>query len=338
MISISNNTKIYILCPANLSTGGPEELHQLGSQLNKIGKKAFMLYDQYDADKNNSPVHDNYKKYNVPFCCEIENSKENIVIFPETSTYKLWDKEFSETQKIVWWLSVVFYLRTLENTKQRFEKKKFYFIKKFFRNYPIPTIKKLQNPNIYHIAHSYYSLDFLKKNDISVIGQISGYMDELFHLDNNWRSEKQNIIIYNAVKNGEFLKKIRDKTPHLNWIGLQDMTLEEIVKWMMKAKVYIDFGFHPGREKMPREAVLLNCCLIAGKQGSAKYKEDMPISEEYHFEDTEENIPQIVAKIEACLHNFDEKIKDFETYKALISNEKKLFEESVNFVFNTKSL
>jgi hypothetical protein len=33
------------------------------------------------------------------------------------------------------------------------------------------------------------------------------------------------------------------------------MTLQEIAGWMKKAKVYIDFGFHPGREKMPREAV-----------------------------------------------------------------------------------
>lgn len=335
MISINNNTKIFILCPANLSTGGPEELHQLGSQLNAIGNKAFMCYDQYDAEKHTTPVHDNYEKYNVPFCFEVENTKNHIVIFPETYSYKLWDKEFSETQRVIWWLSVVFYLKTLENTRERFEKKKFYSIKRLFKNYPIPTIKRLQEPGISHIAHSYFSLDFLKKNNIKPLGQISGYMDEMFHIDDNWKAEKEDIVIYNALKNGEFLQKIIEKAPHLKWQPLQNMTLQEIAGWMKKAKVYIDFGFHPGREKMPREAVLLNCCLIAGKQGSAKYKEDMPILDEYHFGDTEENIPLIISKIEDCMYNFDEKIKDFEDYKILISNEKKLFEESINFVFNT---
>ncbi len=41
---------------------------------------------------------------------------------------------------------------------------------------------------------------------------------------------------------------------------------------MRKAKLYIDFGYHPGKERMPREACLLDCCLIIGKDGSAKYK------------------------------------------------------------------
>jgi len=335
MISINKNTNIYILCPANLSTGGPEELHQLGAQLIATGKNVFMCYDQYNSEGFKTPVHDNYKKYNVPFCLEIENTKDNIVIFPETYSYKLWDKEFSKTQRAVWWLSVIFYLKTLENTQLRFKKKQFYSIKKFFRKYPIPTIKRLKEPGISHIAHSFFSLDFLKNNGIQPIGQISGYMDEVFHLESNWREQKEDIVIYNAIKNGEFLNKIIQRTPQLKWQPLQQMTLDEIADWMKKAKVYIDFGFHPGREKMPREAVLLNCCLIAGKQGSAKYKEDMPISDDYHFEDTEENLPHIISKIKDCFLNFDERIKDFTDYKILISNEKKLFQESVNFVFNT---
>ncbi|KFC18712.1 hypothetical protein [Chryseobacterium sp. FH1] len=335
MIAVADNTTIYLLCPANLSTGGPEELHQLGAQLNSIGRKVFMCYDNYDKEKNTSPVHDSYKKYNVPFCFEVENNKNNIVIFPETYSHKVWDKEFSKTQKVIWWMSVVFYLKTLENTKKRFEKKKFYSIKKYFKNYPVPTVKKLRDSAINHIAHSYFSLDFLRKNNIKVIGQISGYMDEIFHDDKDLKSRKENLIIYNALKNGEFLNKIIKLTPHLNWLGLQGMTLQEIADWMARAKVYIDFGFHPGREKMPREACLLDCCLISGKQGSAQFKEDMPIPDEYHFVDSEQNIPAIISKIEDCLEHFEDKIKDFEHYKNLISNEKKLFEESVNSIFKT---
>jgi len=36
-IKIQENTKIYVACPGNVATGGPELLHQLGL-------KAFMFY------------------------------------------------------------------------------------------------------------------------------------------------------------------------------------------------------------------------------------------------------------------------------------------------------
>lgn len=29
---------------------------------------------------------------------------------------------------------------------------------------------------------------------------------------------------------------------------------------MRKAKVYIDFGFHPGKDRIPREAVMCGAC------------------------------------------------------------------------------
>jgi hypothetical protein len=323
------------MCPANLSTGGPEELHQLAAQLISIGKSVSMHYYQYESDNNKTPVHNDYKKYNIPYSFKIKNSKNNIVIFPETYTYKLWDSKFSNTQKVVWWLSVTFYLKTLENIQARIEKKKFYFIKKIFKDYPIPTIHRLRHPEINHIAHSFFSIDFLKENKINPIGKIAGYMDEMFQEDHNWLEQKENIIIYNAKKNGDYLERIIKKSTHLTWVALQNMTLDEIVIWMKKAKIYIDFGFHPGREKMPREAVLLNCCLISGKQGSAKFKEDLPIKDEYHFDETDENIDLIIRKLEQCLVDYQIKIKDFEEYKVEVLNDRLIFEKSVNEIFNS---
>ncbi|MGC8677911.1 MAG: hypothetical protein ACP5UF_06840 [Hydrogenobaculum sp.] len=45
MIEIFPETKIYIACPANFATGGPELLHQLGYHLiNDLNIEAFMYY------------------------------------------------------------------------------------------------------------------------------------------------------------------------------------------------------------------------------------------------------------------------------------------------------
>lgn len=118
---------------------------------------------------------------------------------------------------------------------------------------------------------------------------------------------------------------------------MQNMTLKEVANCMRRAKVYIDFGYHPGKEKMPREACLLDCCMIVGKDGSAKYKEDMPILDEYHFEKEEKYIPEIIAKIYDCLEHYPLKIKDFSPYKELLLKEKETFKADVKKVFSVNS-
>jgi hypothetical protein len=45
MIEIFPETKIYVACPANTATGGPELLHQLAYHfINDLGIKAYIYY------------------------------------------------------------------------------------------------------------------------------------------------------------------------------------------------------------------------------------------------------------------------------------------------------
>ena len=103
---------------------------------------------------------------------------------------------------------------------------------------------------------------------------------------------------------------------------------------MRKAKLYIDFGYHPGKERMPREACLLDCCLIIGKDGSAKYKEDMPIKDEYHFDKNEKLYPKIIAKVIDCIKNYPINILNFRPYKEVLLKEKIDFKKAVKKVFS----
>jgi len=86
-IAIYKSTKIYIACPANVATGGPELLHQLGYHLiNDLGVETYIFYYNYDERKNISPMHAEYQLYNVPYVIKIpldEDVNENILIVPE---------------------------------------------------------------------------------------------------------------------------------------------------------------------------------------------------------------------------------------------------------------
>ncbi|MFN3786827.1 MAG: hypothetical protein ACK4SW_00305 [Sulfurihydrogenibium azorense] len=111
------------------------------------------------------------------------------------------------------------------------------------------------------------------------------------------------------------------------------MKREEVIKTLRKAKVYIDFGFFPDPERIPKEAAMMGCCVITGKRGSAAFFEDVSIPDKYKFEDKEENIPKIVKKIKDCFENFEERYKDFDYYRQVIRNGPKRFIEDLKNIF-----
>ncbi len=336
---ITKQNTVYIICPSNFATGGPEALHQLGAELLNNGINTFMLYFNFDKDKYERPIDDIYTSYNVPFVLQIENdSEKNIVIFPETFCIYLWNTKFIKAQKIVWWLSVTNFFISLNQAEEHLKMTipKFTF-KRYFKNYPIPTIKNLKKLKVMHIAHSYFSYVFLKKKELNVIGRISDYMNDAFTNETSSNDVKENMVIYNPKKNDFFLEKIIQLSSSLNWVAVENLSPTQVSSLMAKAKVYIDFGYHIGKERMPREACLKDCCLIIGKDGSAKFKEDMPILDEFHFEKSEKYIPQIVVQIYNCIKNYDTEILKFKDYKNIIIKEKEIFKSAANKTFLQKN-
>ena len=59
-ISITEKSKIYIYCEANLATGGPEALHQLRYYMEKCGLNAYIVYS--NIKEGISPTPDRYLK------------------------------------------------------------------------------------------------------------------------------------------------------------------------------------------------------------------------------------------------------------------------------------
>ena len=99
-----NSKKIYVICPANSRTGGPELLHQLVYTLKKYNKDAYLVYT--GIQNKNYQILDEYKQYisNYLLVTEIEDSENNLIIVPEVDVLLL--RKFSQIRKAIWWLSV----------------------------------------------------------------------------------------------------------------------------------------------------------------------------------------------------------------------------------------
>lgn len=118
----------------------------------------------------------------------------------------------------------------------------------------------------------------------------------------------------------------------VEWIPLQGFSREEMSDIMLKAKVYVDFGNHPGKDRIPREAAISGCCIVTGKDGSAFYQKDVNIPEEYKFDKTDDNIPQIVHTIYRLINNYDGSIDEFDEYRCQIEHEEKYFYEQIKSI------
>ncbi len=325
------NAKIFVLCPGGYATGGPEALHQLAHHLIKLGFTASMYY--YCTPAGSQPTHSYYVNYQVPVSIELENDPKNLMIVPESYLLPIFDKKFRKIRKVIWWLSVDYYFIELDNYIKGLKNKKFYTLRNAFGMFNIATLKCLTRMKIIHIGHSWYSMVFLRENGIKPVGQIGDYVNETF-FNQPAPVVKEDIIIYNPKKNDAFLSGIICQTPDLVWKAIEGMKPSEVAGCMAHAKLYIDFGFHPGKERMPREAALMNCCLIIGKSGSAAYLEDMPIPPEYRFDKISDNMRDIITRINDCLLNYDKRVSEFKSYRDGVFSEQDKFVQDIKNIFS----
>jgi hypothetical protein len=330
-IRYTKDSKIYIYCPADHATGGPEALHQLGHHLRLLGLEAFMCY--FKMHNTDTIVHENYVKYKVPIAEIVENKPEHIMIFPEATLQPIFSRKYRSMQKVIWWLSVTNYYIFLKDYTATVNRKLRLRVRKTLGALVIPTFENLRQRQILNIAHSYYSLAHLRENGIEPIGQISDYMNSAFFELAGHQEQKEDIIIYNPRKNDEFLQEIISLTPDLNWKPLVNMSPNEVAGWMNRAKLYVDFGYHPGKERMPREACIMRCCMIIGKTGSAAYQPDMPISEKYRFEKDNDQVSQIIERVRECLNHYDERVNDFKPYREALYKEEEKFVSDIQKLF-----
>jgi hypothetical protein len=310
---------IYIACPAYLATGGTELLHQLYFEIKKLTPNVKILY--FSATKNLSPINQRFNKYDVEFTLTFEDSDRNIVILPEVYAYDI--KKFKKIKKCIWWLSVDNYFLKF-NPRDLFRS---------FRNILLNILryysKVFTDTNIINLYQSHYAKIFLDKRGVKNSFYLGDYISSTFlkYKEEDLNSKaKQNIVLYNPVKGYKFTSKLIDFNKDISFIPLANLQPEEIVQLCLSAKIYIDFGNHPGKDRFPRESALLGCIVITNLTGSAKFNEDVPIPTELKFSSINSSINDISRKINDIFTNYSDYFYKLKEYRDIIRSEKVKFE------------
>ena len=355
-IFLEKKTKIYILAPAQTFTGGPECLHQLAFYISKIFKiQTYIYYLPNDIKK---PVHKNFRHYKIKYTNIIEDQKNNILIMPEHFLFLKEGLKFSNITKVIWWLSVDNYygfrfkyknkkvLRSLfkipYNIISVFNKlTNFYFgiltyhdyLKIIYRFSDLNKHKEIYQAS-FHLMQSYYSYNYLKDKLKKNLFFLFDFQNKKLLKESKKISKKENLICY-SHKSNEFITLLQ-KFSNEKFIELKGFSSKQIIEIFKKTKIYIDFGYHPGKDKMPREAVLFNNCIITNLKGSAKNKFDIPINKKFKFDQKYKNLLKIKYQIDQLFINYKKEIKYFKNYKRKVLNEEKLFKNQLIKIFKIK--
>ena len=304
-----NDIKFYNICPAGIESGGPELAHQMCNTLVRLGHNARMYYNQSNKlEPCDVSACARYLKYNTEHAksmSEVEDGS-SIVIFNEAATY--WIPIINNCRKVLWWMRVDNYII---NTQER-------------------DLDIIRNQIELHLVQSAYAYHYVTERvgiSKDKVMYVSDYIGDIYRIKLP-EIQRQNIVLYNPKKGLEVLRPIIEKTSWVKWVPLIGLSEEDMTAYMHISKIYIDFGNHPGKDRIPREAAMCGCCVITNKRGSAAYYEDVPIPDRYKFE-AENDIDNIQECIRHICDNFYDAQCDYDEYRRSISREKENFYEDV---------
>ena len=270
-----SHKKIQVVCQRRLVSGGAESLHNLVFQLRGIGLRADLVYFP-EVSVDEAHVSKYFGDYRLS-PTRLNDSSGTTIIFPETLCMEA--LKLKHAQAAIWWLSVDNFLRSKHG---KFWDKWRYFKSAIRGERPFGGAAELRG--LRHFSKCRYDEVFLGKHGITferITGPISTRYIEASRCLDVMLGQKKDLILYSPETPKSIVALVRNKLPKVSLVEMRGYSSDEMISLYCQAKVFMDFGNHPGQERMPREAVLMGCCVITGMKGAAVYDEDLPLGMKY---------------------------------------------------------
>ena len=313
----SVSDRIFVFCPGGLVTGGPEALHQLADALNRRQPgRAEMMY---------LPLHNTYavpapfRRYRVDAANTRAALSGATVILAETAAHMI-NVVGAAAQIHMWWLSV----------------DRFFDVAGRDADALLTTAVRRVDKHLYQ---SEYARQFIESITDRPAAPLGDYLAEEYRraASRTAGSRRDNIVAYNPVKGAARTEQILAALdPSVQAVPITGMSRNQVKRLLQRAKVYIDFGEHPGKDRIPREAAALGACVLTNRRGAADNDVDYLIDDEYKIDDTELGYETVAAtKIMELLDNYAAHQPRFELWRKTISTEDIEFRRDVEASYAT---
>jgi hypothetical protein len=167
---------------------------------------------------------------------------------------------------------------------------------------------------------------------------LGDYIDSAFFPDVNTPSPpRRTCVAFNPKKGSEYTAKLRLALPEVEFVALENLSRAQMIECLRTTQVYVDFGAHPGKDRIPREAALCGCVVVVARRGSASFWEDVPLDERYKLDVSNDDWVSTAASLlrEVLRAGSSHRAKQGH-FVAGICEEKEIFSRTVAQIFHNQ--
>lgn len=310
-------------------TGGPLAIHQAAAKIRDLGGDAGILYIRSPKPHKAFKFRSNKIVPNLSFLERKKVSKElrsfgfpldanfsttDHFIIPEVLpdlAYKL--LQLGCTNVSIWWLSV--------------------------DNFPISQLNTLQNQMLLqkcgHLCQSTYAFDFVKRHGGVNVSMLSDEIDLDVPKNIPATADRKFDFCYLPNKATGADEILEGLSKQFAIKPLKNMSRKQIKETLLDTKIFLDFGHHPGKDRVPREAALCGAIPLLRHEGAARFKEDVPLPkglliETKAFFDT----TAIAEKVQSIIDNSENYNVALDEYVNGILGESDIFKNELLDIIN----
>lgn len=311
--------KVVILAPKGKATGGPESLHRLFFEFNEYQNVEVHLCDPWFATKflPRIQAYDVYK----PRWSNVRRAKHpDHLIVHEHFPFIPRSLKAHKSRVFIWWLSLLNAHETLgveknfpssslwgEPVGQPFRRKRRAkeAVGKVLRELEAKITAAPADPLLAtHLAQSRYAEKELNLSlgvESMMLQTPAERPGQLSQLRPEKSSRNIPVIAYNWEKSEHQIKILKPLLPKVDFLPIREMSREEVIRSIASADLYLDLGFFPGRDRLPREAGKIGCPVILANRGSAANPLDFPLADEFKVDMTVVGPNELAERLQTLL-------------------------------------
>lgn len=323
---MTSMNKVLILCPLAI-TGGPEAMHQLAGTLRNKGVNAYIMY--YGGPNQGRLVvnagvikgtHSTaeqtpecYRHYGALVTTDCELHESLWVVIPEVLQFNV--QSLKPAQVALWWLSVDNALAS----------------RRFIKD-PNALQQWIKSMSL-HMTQSVYAAAWLNANGQHEHWMLTDFTDFEFTKSFPSQGGRTRQILYNPRKGIQLADQLMHQMADWKFVPLQNFTKLQVRALMQTSRYYIDFGHHPGKDRLPREAAASGCVVMTYRAGAAQFFEDVPIEPFYKFTKMDIEKGLLCETLRKVDEDYASHWNAQERYRARIRQEKSIFEAEALSIF-----
>jgi len=286
------------------------------------------------------------KEFNLPYVDKIDDSPDNIIIIPETLSDLI--NLYPRSKKIVYWLTLYYFFKTpshrfplnIKPLRKIFSCSSYYgHTKTIFHkisqkiNYWNKSISPVWNNDVIHISNSYFAADFIENVMLKKTYILHNPVRDEFY-NNLSENSRDKIILFGQKTKKRVVRYVQKKFPDFICIRLKRKDIIEVINLYKKSILFIEMGNFPGRDRMPREAVLSGCVVLISLTGSAAYNNDFNLPDYYKINTNKKYLPLLVKKIKHITSDYLYHYHNMQQFLDDLRIEKDSFNDKVKDIFD----